>query len=240
MKIKLYKFRPLKSEIDLCRVEKIIKTGEFHCSKFFELNDPMEGVFAGSIRNEGFSELLKTKEGYKICSFSGVNGLDNPLLWGYYANGFKGVAIEIEVEESKNIHQVSYEEEFPIITNETSAIDILTRKKIDWKHEDEFRFLIESDDEKHKIGKITKVYFGNPYGNLANSGDIIESSGNLEKYMKSKKEFKNKIQKELEDEIGKKFKKVSKEKLKEKIEKALKRVNSIEFCDFEIPKRNSN
>ena len=41
----LYKFRTLGSNDDLKRIKDIIENGEFWCSKFYEMNDPMEGVY---------------------------------------------------------------------------------------------------------------------------------------------------------------------------------------------------
>jgi|GEM_PF-5983772 hypothetical protein len=43
--MKLYKFRPLGSCLDLERAQEILAQGKFWCSPFWELNDPMEGVY---------------------------------------------------------------------------------------------------------------------------------------------------------------------------------------------------
>ena len=113
--MKLYKFRPLGNCHDLERIEQIIKEDKFWCSKLWDLNDPMEGVY----RNKYFDKLdsdktFNEKNKYRICSFSGKKGLKNPILWGYYAHGFRGVAIEIEAK--KNIEEITYvtEEEFKL------------------------------------------------------------------------------------------------------------------------------
>ena len=53
--------------------------------------------------------------------------------------------------------------------NLDDAITIITRKYNDWEHENEYRFLIKSNQNKQKIGNILKIYFGNPYGNLVNT-----------------------------------------------------------------------
>lgn len=42
-------------------------------------------------------DVFTEKNAYRICSFSGEKALSNPAIWGYCANGFKGVAIEVEV-----------------------------------------------------------------------------------------------------------------------------------------------
>jgi hypothetical protein len=181
--MKLYKFRSIAgnsncesvSKSNYCRVKDIIKTGKFWCSYFWELNDPVEGLFFAN------TKLLKIiynmKIMYKICSFSGINGFKNPLLWGYYASGFKGIAIEIEIN-SRYIYQIQYVSEiFPTIIKENNINDkhiqdILTRKLIGWQHEDEFRFLMKTNENKQKIGEITNVYFGDPYGNIDISSEL--------------------------------------------------------------------
>ena len=64
--MKLYKFRSLTSEEEFERATQIIETGIFWCSKFSELNDPMEGVFRTS-RNSGLiQEIYAEKISYKI------------------------------------------------------------------------------------------------------------------------------------------------------------------------------
>lgn len=192
--MRVYKFRKLTNEDELGRLGTILKKG-FYCPRFCEMNDPMEGVFncygdkdkiVEKINNI-FSEKIK----YRICSFSGMNGFNNPLLWGYYAGGFKGVAIEIDVQ-IKNVDekdesffkQIVYEESVPDIFTFKNIKDgdakdikiiaqkILTTKLNTWKHEDEFRFLIVSDKEEHEIGRITAIYFGNPYSGLDNEKKI--------------------------------------------------------------------
>ena len=193
--------------------EIIDEESEFWCSFFWELNDPMEGVFHFYIKQNGdknkdennkklkilLSKIYNEKEKYKICSFSGKNGFINPLLWGYYANGFKGVAIEIEVKK-KNIYKIQYVSEILPITKSKEDInvedvkEILTRKLNNWQHEYEFRFLVEDNGEDkknhmHKIGTITNVYFGDPYGNLTNSHDIKQKKA-IKNYNDNKKKLK--------------------------------------------------
>ncbi|MGP8329849.1 MAG: hypothetical protein ACT6FF_05985 [Methanosarcinaceae archaeon] len=44
----LIKFRPLANLDDLKRAKQIIENGKFWCSKLWNLNDPMEGVYETS------------------------------------------------------------------------------------------------------------------------------------------------------------------------------------------------
>jgi hypothetical protein len=216
--MKIYRFRQLitglKDEIceekdsDFCRLKDILDNG-FYCSSFYELNDPIEGVFScygvsDKIIEKRIEKIFNKKITYKICSFSGINGFKYPPMWGYYAGGFKGVAIEVEVgihqdnyDNIGNIEQIEYLKNIPDIfaPNDNPISDfniiaknILTKKLEAWNHEDEFRFLIKSGDKKHKIGNITAIYFGDPYSDLFNAKDFKENE-KLNKYRKLKEEI---------------------------------------------------
>lgn len=201
--IKLYKFRPLANEKDCERLKGILETGEFWCSKFSELNDPMEGVYLflnyPNNRSELIDLIFKTKTSYKICSFCNEQAFANPLMWGYYANGFRGVAIEIKVSSDK-VKKIKYVSKIHSFTGKNptkEAEKILTTKLSPWKHECEYRFLEKRENNKSKIGKITALYFGDPYERTRNRTDIIENNDAVRKYIV----LKNKIL-EITKELG--------------------------------------
>ncbi len=116
-------------------------------------------------------------------------------MWGHYANGFKGVAIEVEVGNTEEIKPIKYVSKEDFNSNMRDAKEILTRKLKNWEHENEIRFLIESRNESHKIGQITKIYFGNPYGDLNNTNDVLKKSKKLRDYNKLKDKLKKICQK---------------------------------------------
>ncbi len=175
------------------RIKTIIQTGRFWCSKFSALNDPMEGVFNVENKKE-VERIFSGKNKYKICSFSDENALKNVLMWGHYANGFKGVAIEVEVDDYL-CKEVNYKEQIPGGNGSLNVEDILTCKKKDWDYEFEYRRLFKKadntcDGENKKIGQITKVYFGTPYSGLENTDIIIKNDKYLQKYYCLKEELK--------------------------------------------------
>ena len=187
--MKLYKFRPLGDELSLCRAKQILETGEFWCSRFWELNDPMEGVFSVNKRDQDvIGGVFSGKKKFVICSFSGQEAFSNPVMWGYYANGFKGIAIEIEVsaDEVQKIKKMTYADdvaEWSKTDGSDRVTKILTTKLSRWKHEHEYRFFCDSVEPVAKpIGKITTVHFGDPYGTIANREDIINESEELRKF----------------------------------------------------------
>lgn len=153
--MKLYKFRQLGNCYDLERIEEIIEEKKFWCSKLWDLNDPMEGVFWSF--KENVDKIFKEKNQYLICSFSGEKGFKNPLLWGYYANGFKGIAIEIEIEK-KRIEKVKYVTLKKFNEPIENEKEIIKRKLNNWKHENEYRFLIKSDCNKQENSKSLRKY----------------------------------------------------------------------------------
>jgi hypothetical protein len=172
--VKLYKFRPLANDTDFDRLKSILDTGEFWCSKFSGLNDPMEGAFT-LLNRPNASKIIDSiydeKESYKICSFSGEGAFSNPLMWGYYANGFRGVAIEIEIDKNE-VKQIEYVDEIPSLEklklNNLTAEKILTTKLSPWSHECEFRYLKKDFDNLLKIGRITALFYGDPYERAKN------------------------------------------------------------------------
>jgi len=189
-KLKLIKFRSLGSDNEFKRIKEILKTNKFWCSKLWNLNDPMEGVYRNSFFNsDDIFEMFTEKNNKIICSFSHITALNNNLLWGYYANGFKGVAIEIEINEIE-IKKMNYFNIQVFNQNLHNVDDIITRKLKDWEHEQEYRFICDSSkDKKCKIGKITKVYFGSPYDNTNNRENIEDNSPMLRKYDYLKREL---------------------------------------------------
>jgi len=188
-RIKIYKFRPLGNEIDYYRLKEILTTGKFWCSKFSELNDPMEGTFTSDDASI-IDTIFSKKNNYRICSFSGEKALLVPSMWGYYANGFKGVAIEIEIFPTE-VKQITYGKNIlhPKGKDYITVEKILTKKLSSWKHECEYRFLEKTNASENKIGKIAAIYFGNPYGNARNRNYIANSSASIKSYNR----FKEKI-----------------------------------------------
>jgi len=194
---RLIKFRPLANDDDFKYAKDIIENGEFWCSKLWNLNDPMEGVYKISDPPTNFiDDMFRDKDKYVICSFSHPEALECPLLWGYYANGFKGIAIEIDCSvNNKDIRDIKYVKDVGEIDYNQdliNPIEIITKKLDYWKHENEYRY-IKSESKKeglHKIGQITKVYFGTPYNGVTNKKSITDKSKTLRKYNYLKNELK--------------------------------------------------
>ena len=140
------------------------------------------------------------KNKYKICSFCGETGFNKPALWGYYANGLKGVAIEVEINiiENKNkeqggIYKVNYIKSITDYKKPMEIKDFLINKFDIWENEDEYRFLINKmgNDRYYPIGKITAIYFGNPHYGIKNKEAIERKSHKLTSYNEKKEYLKD-------------------------------------------------
>lgn len=192
--LKLVRFISLANEVDLCRAIRTISTGEFWCSNLWHMNDPMEGVYLTS-NETNIKKIYNGKKERVICSFTDNNeekAVKNPLLWGYYANGFKGIAIEIEICKNEKMKRVQYHKEIDIdkmveeYEDKEELIDtIITGKLKLWEGEGEWRYLERKGVEGYyKIGRIEQVYIGCPYGNVRNYPFIVEDSDKLQKYLR--------------------------------------------------------
>ena len=152
--MKTYKFR---SPAQLGFALDIIKNNRLRCSPWNDLNDPMEGMYIYSYGRENEVNAKKIVEGignsknkYRICSLSQT--YDCHLLWAHYADGFRGIAIEIELpNNSPSIRPVKYRGVFAgvninSVTNEDEAAkSILFSKNAEWEYEKEVRVLSEGE-----------------------------------------------------------------------------------------------
>lgn len=136
-----YKYRSLK---DYRRFLDIIVYKRLYASKYFELNDPMEGVFCYSqdVPRSYIDSLRSDKRNTLICSLS--QNCDNGLMWSFYADEHKGCCIEVEVTSKKwEEITVEYKHNVFSINDSTSNLltDVLGRKSVQWQHEQEVRYI---------------------------------------------------------------------------------------------------
>ena len=180
--VKLYKFRSLSSDQDLDKAKEILQTGKFWFSKLWELNDPMEGVYRTAAGGTDVEQIFGEKNKRLICSFSKSEALRNPLMWGYYANGLKGIAIEITISPNE-VRNIEYVDALPVIHDVNPVERLLATKLSPWKHEQEARIIIQAEQSGlHPIGRISGLYIGKPYKNTMNSSDIYRESQLLSDY----------------------------------------------------------
>jgi hypothetical protein len=156
---RLYKYRSLGSRDSdndkFDHVGDILHNGRFYAALSTELGDPMEGLFTAQdgADKERLEGICDCKQGLRVCSFSKTG--DNPFLWVNYAEGCRGICIEVEVDHMPDnqsgfeLAEVKYPTKRPYLSREIGgrcdnhefARKALTRKWREWKVEKEIRIL---------------------------------------------------------------------------------------------------
>ncbi|MDY6859218.1 MAG: DUF2971 domain-containing protein [Pseudomonadota bacterium] len=114
------------------------------------------------------AQVLEEMNKYRICSLSSIK--DSPLMWAYYAQGFEGVAIEVEIMKQVSlIEDVAYNDGHDLADYDPDgdfsmlARRFLLTKNKAWRHEKEVRIIKEADEGRtfHQLQeRPTSVYMG--------------------------------------------------------------------------------
>ncbi len=152
----LYKYRSLENFRNFID---IIVNNRLYAATFKDLNDINEGQYyyhPGFISEEIIERLKQEKNELRICSLSEVNYKE--LLWAYYANGARGVAIGVIVDEILyKVKKMNYDGITTVKSkdyNDKTAREILSHKTIHWKHEREKRVFTDKEFVKVEIKEI--------------------------------------------------------------------------------------
>jgi len=177
----LYKYRSLEH---LEYTLDILFNERLHCAPYEKLNDPFEGIFL-SVRDisrafgaspflavlSGAGMRVKTPQSIstlssgdkRVCSLSAT--ATDVRMWSHYANGHKGIAIEIDFDEAdEQLHEVEYVNQLKEHSGATllggpGSTEILRVKSHHWDYEKEYRII--SKEEYYSVNKKIKgVYFG--------------------------------------------------------------------------------
>lgn len=156
----LYKYRSIKNTMFLLD---ILVYSRFFAAKFDSLNDPMEGHFRyrrSKVGRDLLREIRSLKKELRICSLS--EKLNNTLMWSYYADGHKGVAIGVEIDSNEyELIPVRYRERAASVSksidSEKAVKKLLSTKLLPWEHEQEVRIL--TYDEFIDV-EIKEIVFG--------------------------------------------------------------------------------
>ena len=96
-----------------------------------------------------------------ICCFSETNR--NILMWGHYADKFKGCVIGFNTARFEGWHKVIYRKKrIPLLCGKENdaavALDCMTRKACDWRYEREWRLISDIGSLTMKGGLLVKVF----------------------------------------------------------------------------------
>ena len=161
--MKAYKFRgPGQIQFAL----DIIFNQRLFCANWTALNDPMEGAFqprsilaANGGRRKQVEQIIEEKMKLRVCSLA--KDFRSHLLWAHYAEGFSGLAIEVELpSHTDEITPVDYREahawttSLEVISPPQAAREILSSKFKEWTYEGEVRVLQQG--EWYELSKPVK------------------------------------------------------------------------------------
>ena len=154
-----YKFRDLRNYKYLLD---IFLNQRLYSGSFTNLNDNDEGKFFYNVSTEiKRLKLNPTKEKHlSICSFS--KNYKNHLMWSHYADGYRGIVIGFQIDQSKYlIDKVNYDglanfENLPRGFDQEKSVFVNKRK--DWSYEEEYRIITEKQDFINI--KIKEIVFG--------------------------------------------------------------------------------
>ncbi len=174
-------------------IESTIKNGVY-ASVLDDVNDPYEcdGIL--------YPDL------FRICCMT--TSPNNMLLWSYYANGHKGCSIQVEIPDEINreyelVRRVKYSNIKKNVKkkNNEEIAELLYRKNIRWKHENEIRAVYYKDRNHSNFWNIidNTVYLNVPvksisFGYLAEKDrDYLKVLKFLDSYNKGLKYKDHKI-----------------------------------------------
>lgn len=167
-----FKFRAMH---DLGRVLGLIASGELWCADWRTLNDPMEGFFyyepddAMAETQQLVDSISMGKRGKYVCSLSADFRI--ATQWAYYADEFRGLALEYDLSELEALEQVSVDRvryeplsaNFDIYQNKDPMrlAELILLTKIDeWRHEKEIRIISRKEGLLPIPGGVESVTLG--------------------------------------------------------------------------------
>ena len=171
----LYKYKSL-AQFD--HVADILVNERLYCARYYDLNDPFEGLLVHAkrcepwglfpegkmITNKSVDDIVGYEDyiAFRVCSLS--SNCNDVRLWSHYGDGHRGVAIEIDVPACVNkFEKVSYRDSLYYFEDpryaDPSPIEVLTCKTSHWAYEAEYR-IIQTDEFFPIPGYIRRVIMG--------------------------------------------------------------------------------
>lgn len=197
---RLYRYRPLAGGFAIRELD-ALRDAYLWSPRFTEMNDPMEafyelggpgdGLIDGLLRPAGRSaaELYAmAREAFdRFCLVSFSSSPDDLPLWAYYGDNFAGLCLEFATDrlfvgdfQGEELFPVTYADSPlpPLAFHEISGVDAIThrlsRKRIEWAHEKEWRILTGAGGRRHYIDEaLIRIYLG-PRIEEAHAKQILE------------------------------------------------------------------
>lgn len=184
----LYRYRPLEDAL-LDREMSALGDSYLFSPQFQAMNDPMEAFYetdidsikTGMVRLAiPFADQIKNQIRDKINQMGLISlstTVDNLPMWAYYGGNFSGMCLEFSVlrvrigDLSVNaMRPVIYEEtplrplnffDISVENLEANLLERLQRKRNEWSHEKEWRFITRISGKKYYVDDaLHRVYLG--------------------------------------------------------------------------------
>lgn len=164
--MKLYKYKSL---ANLWHFLDLVLNQRLYCAHWADLNDPLEGRYeiylnsqSSKIKRTAVDRIETAKNTYRVASLSADPA--NFLLWSHYADGHKGVAIEIDIPESHpDLVEILYSGFSPVFTGKTQTKkdmrSLFNGKGEEWSYEREYRIIVTKEFFKLPF-PISRVLLG--------------------------------------------------------------------------------
>lgn len=184
---RLYRYRPLTGDLAVRELAALLE-GYLWSPRFAEMNDPMEafyelggpgdGLIDGLLRPAGKSTgdlYAMAREAFdRFCLVSFSSSPDDLPLWAYYGDNFAGLCLEFAPDrlfvgdfQGEELFPVTYAERpLPrLALHELTGLEAVTRrlsrKRIEWAHEKEWRILTGAGGRRHYLDEaLTRIYLG--------------------------------------------------------------------------------
>ncbi|MBX3477317.1 MAG: DUF2971 domain-containing protein [Brevundimonas sp.] len=186
----LYRFRPLEDAL-LDRELTALRESFLYSPPFGAMNDPMEAFYetggpgdriveamlgpaAGGLQHL-YGLLSETIDRFALVSFAGT--FENLPMWAYYASNFAGMCLEFDTDQltigdfqNETLRPVTYAHKAlsPLSVAdmapdrlEEAIIARITRKRAEWSHEKEWRYVTGEVGRKHYLDDaLRRVFIG--------------------------------------------------------------------------------
>lgn len=182
----LYRFRPLKSGKILKREIEALRDSYLFAPAFSEMNDPMEAYYEtggpgdSAVNNmiPGATDFAYNQHGLMIkdCALvSFAKTHENPAMWAYYGSNFKGMSLEFDSAKlaignfhGPQFYPVTYAQNSPSLLfhqtlDQKQSLKCVLTKRIEWKHEEEWRYVSTVRGQIHYLDDALRRVFLGPW-----------------------------------------------------------------------------
>lgn len=185
---RLYRYRPLAGDLAARELD-ALRDAYLWSPHFSEMNDPMEAFYELGGPGEGLIDgLLRRPSGKsaaelytlardafdRFCLVSFSSSPADLPLWAYYGDNFAGLCLEFATDrlfvgdfQGEDLFPVDYAQTPlpPLAFHELTGVEAiarrLSRKRVEWAHEKEWRILTGAGGRRHYIDEaLVRIHLG--------------------------------------------------------------------------------